>query len=118
MPRYFLSGISRTFVRVSQSLRQVTYVLLTRSPLGIATSLDLHVLGTPPAFILSQDQTLKFYFLVHSYFWFLKFLTLLLFCVFLYTLFSSQRSVRMFRLHVTCFVSLALTLLLVNNIFS
>ena len=22
-------------------------------------SLDLHVLGTPPAFILSQDQTLK-----------------------------------------------------------
>ena len=28
---------------------------------GIATlfSLDLHVLGTPPALILSQDQTLK-----------------------------------------------------------
>ena len=24
------------------------------------TPLDLHVLGTPPAFILSQDQTLKF----------------------------------------------------------
>jgi hypothetical protein len=23
-------------------------------------SLDLHVLGTPPAFILSQDQTLQF----------------------------------------------------------
>ena len=23
-------------------------------------SLDLHVLGTPPAFILSQDQTLMF----------------------------------------------------------
>ena len=23
---------------------------------------DLHVLGTPPAFILSQDQTLMFYF--------------------------------------------------------
>ena len=22
---------------------------------------DLHVLGTPPAFVLSQDQTLKFY---------------------------------------------------------
>ena len=37
-------------------------MLLTRSPLlgNIATSLtfDLHVLGTPPAFILSQDQTL------------------------------------------------------------
>ena len=33
-------------------------MLLTRTPLGIATSFDLHVLGTPPAFILSQDQTL------------------------------------------------------------
>jgi hypothetical protein len=33
-------------------------VLLTRLPLGIATSFDLHVLGTPPALILSQDQTL------------------------------------------------------------
>ena len=26
----------------------------------MAVSLDLHVLGTPPAFILSQDQTLMF----------------------------------------------------------
>ena len=38
-------------------------MLLTRSPLSasIATNLtfDLHVLGTPPAFILSQDQTLR-----------------------------------------------------------
>jgi hypothetical protein len=39
-------------------------VLLTRPPLSqhcIATALtpfDLHVLGTPPAFVLSQDQTL------------------------------------------------------------
>jgi hypothetical protein len=33
-------------------------VLLTRLPLGIATSFDLHVLGTPPALVLSQDQTL------------------------------------------------------------
>ena len=39
-------------------------MLLTRSPLAvynIATinnSFDLHVLGTPPAFVLSQDQTL------------------------------------------------------------
>ena len=33
-------------------------MLLTRLPLGIATSFDLHVLGTPPALILSQDQTL------------------------------------------------------------
>ena len=35
-----------------------------------ATSFDLHVLGMPPAFILSQDQTLnKIYFL----FWFVQF---------------------------------------------
>ena len=33
-------------------------MLLTRLPLGIATPFDLHALGTPPAFILSQDQTL------------------------------------------------------------
>ena len=34
-------------------------MLLTRLPLRIATALDLHVLGLPPAFALSQDQTLK-----------------------------------------------------------
>ena len=37
-------------------------MLLTRSPLydrpKAGYSFDLHVLGTPPAFILSQDQTL------------------------------------------------------------
>jgi hypothetical protein len=37
-------------------------VLLTRPPLpGFpkeTQALDLHVLGTPPAFVLSQDQTL------------------------------------------------------------
>ena len=49
---------------LSQTQGQVTYVLLTRSPLTInciATindPFDLHVLGTPPAFILSQNQTL------------------------------------------------------------
>ena len=44
-------------------MRQVAHVLLTRPPLASLPkeihSLDLHVLGTPPAFILSQDQTLK-----------------------------------------------------------
>ena len=35
-------------------------MLLSRLPLRIATALDLHVLGLPPAFALSQDQTLKF----------------------------------------------------------
>jgi hypothetical protein len=34
-------------------------VLLTLPPLSLAGSFDLHVLGTPPAFILSQDQTLR-----------------------------------------------------------
>ena len=48
-------------------MRQVIHALLTRPPLSqlkiirrinSAASLDLHVLSTPPAFILSQDQTL------------------------------------------------------------
>ncbi len=38
-------------------------MLLTRSPLihgaSTASSFDLHVLSTPPAFVLSQDQTLR-----------------------------------------------------------
>ena len=34
-------------------------MLLSRLPLRIATALDLHVLGLPPAFALSQDQTPK-----------------------------------------------------------
>ena len=34
-------------------------MLLTRAPLPIARAFDLHVLGLPPAFVLSQDQTLK-----------------------------------------------------------
>ena len=46
-------------------MRQVTHALLTRPPLSHLSvrklwgaSFDLHVLSTPPAFILSQDQTL------------------------------------------------------------
>jgi hypothetical protein len=54
-----ICGISSPFELLSPAKRQVCYVLLTRSPLCIATSFDLHVLGTPPAFILSQDQTLR-----------------------------------------------------------
>ena len=44
--------------RLSPADGQVPHVLRTRSPLGIAAPFDLHVLGTPPAFVLSQDQTL------------------------------------------------------------
>ena len=53
-------GISCRFQQLSPARGQVSYVLRTRSPLTyIAVGpFDLHVLGTPPAFILSQDQTL------------------------------------------------------------
>ena len=57
-----LCGISSRFQLLSPSERQVAHALLTRSPLTREPKLlrpfDLHVLGTPPAFVLSQDQTL------------------------------------------------------------
>ena len=53
---------------LSPTERQVAHVLLTRSPLSWTlfhpktsektAPFDLHVLGAPPAFVLSQDQTL------------------------------------------------------------
>ena len=59
-----LCGISNRFRLLSPSKRQVAHALLTRSPLSKIpknlTPFDLHVLGTPPAFVLSQDQTLEF----------------------------------------------------------
>ena len=58
-----ISSISTGFPELSQSEGQVTHVLLTRSPLihpaSWASAFDLHVLSTPPAFVLSQDQTLR-----------------------------------------------------------
>ena len=55
-------GISSSFPEVFPTSGQVTHVLLTRPPLNCrvapTVSFDLHVLSTPPAFILSQDQTL------------------------------------------------------------
>src|SRR5256885_1575395 len=57
-----ISGIRPSFPSLSRSQGQVTHVLLTRSPLEHpqkgAFPHDLHVLSTPPAFVLSQDQTL------------------------------------------------------------
>ena len=57
------SGISQSFPWLSRSPGQVPHVLLTRSPLDTGpkagASFDLHVLSTPPAFVLSQDQTLR-----------------------------------------------------------
>ena len=55
-------GISRCFHLLSPCLGQIAHALLTRPPLKHpkVSPLDLHVLGTPPAFVLSQDQTLMF----------------------------------------------------------
>ena len=57
-----LCGISSRFQLLSPTRRQIAHVLLTRSPLSFgpksSAPFDLHVLGAPPAFVLSQDQTL------------------------------------------------------------
>ena len=58
-------GINSPFGELSPTFRQIAHVLRTRSPLNyfcIATKIipfDLHVLSTPPAFVLSQNQTLR-----------------------------------------------------------
>ena len=60
-----LWDIRRRFRRLSPCVRQVVHALRTRSPVAdndiaaISMPLDLHVLGLPLAFILSQDQTLR-----------------------------------------------------------
>ena len=74
-----LCGISSSFPLLSPCMRQVTHALLTRPPLTIRASssgpFDLHVLSTPPAFILSQDQTLcKSLFFSRQPFGYLSFL--------------------------------------------
>ena len=63
-------GIRTPFGILSPCEGKVAHALLTRPPLKLSifqpkpsvakSPLDLHVLGTPPAFVLSQDQTLKF----------------------------------------------------------
>ena len=57
-------GISTSFPVLFPTERKVAHALLTRPPLEhlpkYLSPLDLHVLGTPPAFVLSQDQTLAF----------------------------------------------------------
>ena len=58
-------GINPPFGGLSPTQGYVVHVLLTRAPLestNINTgviSFDLHVLNTPPAFVLSQNQTLR-----------------------------------------------------------
>ena len=54
-------------LQMKEPLRKADSLNCNRQPLNLAVShkvkrmlpLDLHVLGTPPAFILSQDQTLQ-----------------------------------------------------------
>ena len=59
-----LCGISTHFYVLFPRCRQIAHALLTRPPLvseaSFQHSFDLHVLSTPPAFVLSQNQTLKF----------------------------------------------------------
>ena len=68
-----LCGISSRFQLLSPCTGQVTHayspvrhsvhtIFLPKDSVGMS-SFNLHVLGTPPAFILSQDQTLMFKFL-------------------------------------------------------
>jgi hypothetical protein len=58
-------GINSPFGELSPTFRQIAHVLRTLTPLDIiciATNnipFDLHVLSTPPAFVLSQNQTLR-----------------------------------------------------------
>ena len=58
-----LCCISPPFGGLSTTRGKITYVLLTRAPLYRGRSpfsCDLHVLGAPLTFVLSQDQTLQF----------------------------------------------------------
>ena len=68
---HVLCGIIVSFPTLSPSYRQVPHVLLTRPPLCISAScytpFDLNVLCTPPAFILSQDQTLKCLYIFNNF---------------------------------------------------
>jgi hypothetical protein len=60
-----ICGINPPFGGLSPTSGQVAHVLRTLAPLNsknIATleaPCDLHVLSTPPAFVLSQNQTLR-----------------------------------------------------------
>ena len=57
-----LCGISTPFGMLSPARGKIIHVLLTRAPLYRGRSpfsCDLHVLGAPLTFVLSQDQTLQ-----------------------------------------------------------
>src|SRR5207244_3970689 len=60
-PETAVCGISAPFGTLSPAKGQIIYVLRTRAPLSwiAPLSCDLHVLGVPLTFALSQDQTLQ-----------------------------------------------------------
>ena len=64
-PSIATCGINLAFAKLSRASGQIAHVLRTLTPLDylcIATKIipfDLHVLSTPPAFVLSQNQTLR-----------------------------------------------------------
>ena len=67
--RVVICCISPPFGRLSTTPGKVIYVLLTRAPLyrGLPPfSCDLHVLGAPLTFALSQDQTLQLNFSIRE----------------------------------------------------
>ena len=65
-PSLTTCGINSPFGELSPTSRQISHVLRTLTPLNfqcIATlkvPFDLHVLSTPPPFVLSQNQTLHY----------------------------------------------------------
>ena len=65
--QFIISGLIRRFHRLSLSIWQVLYALLTRPPWYPLPEgsllIDLHVLSILSAFILSQDQTLHSIFI-------------------------------------------------------
>ena len=91
---------------LSPCTRQVTHALLTRPPLSykslgfIITPFDLHVLSTPPAFILSQDQTLE----LKVCSWLRINIWLILFRFYLCLGFVPKIHVRIFGVGIYCFV--------------
>ena len=70
-----ICGINSPFGELSPTFGQVAHVLRTLAPLDlpcIATKqipFDLHVLSTPPAFVLSQNQTLREKFVSDQAYW-------------------------------------------------
>ena len=102
-------------------MRQVAHALLTRPPLNPFPKelhpLDLHVLGTPPAFVLSQDQTLnKKFNLLLKLLW--VFIRLKRIAGFILTIFCSIFKDHLLPSPSSDFFILSLIFFSVNNFFS